>query len=161
MRTVRPGSVSSSAGVTRRATRTGRAGWKGWSRWLADHIRDCAAEYRGAMRRMPCRRRERLPVAQDESPGRSDDLHEPGGSLEGAPGAGTSGQEDIAIGTPVAGRTQAEMTEPLIGFFANMWTTLRTNLSGEPSFKDLLSRVKETALSGVCASGCAVRIGMP
>ncbi len=57
---------------------------------------------------------------------------------------GYIGQEDIIVGTDVAGRTQAE-TEILIGFFVNL-LVLRTNLSGNPSFRELLGRVKEVAL---------------
>ena len=55
-----------------------------------------------------------------------------------------SGQEDLAVGTNVAGRTQAE-TEALIGFFLNM-LVLRTDLAGDPSFREILVRVRETAL---------------
>jgi acyl carrier protein len=55
-----------------------------------------------------------------------------------------SGQSDVVVGTPVAGRTHRE-TEGLIGFFVNM-LALRTDLSGDPSFRELLGRVKETAL---------------
>ncbi|ASS75393.1 hypothetical protein CIG75_10585 [Tumebacillus algifaecis] len=55
-----------------------------------------------------------------------------------------TGQEDIVVGTPIAGRTLAQ-TEPLIGFFANT-LALRTDLSGEPSFRELLGRVREGAL---------------
>jgi amino acid adenylation domain-containing protein len=55
-----------------------------------------------------------------------------------------TGQEEIAVGTPIAGRNRAE-TEPLIGFFINT-LVLRTNLSGDPSFTELLERVRLVAL---------------
>jgi amino acid adenylation domain-containing protein len=53
-------------------------------------------------------------------------------------------QDDIVVGTPVAGRDRVEL-EKLIGFFINT-LVLRIDLSGNPSFRDLLGRVKETAL---------------
>lgn len=55
-----------------------------------------------------------------------------------------SGQDDIVIGSPVANRNRAE-TENLIGFFVNT-LVLRTDLSGNPTFLDLLRRVRETTL---------------
>jgi amino acid adenylation domain-containing protein len=53
-------------------------------------------------------------------------------------------QTDIVVGTPVANRGQAE-TEGLIGFFLNT-LVLRTDFSGNPTFAELLGRVRETAL---------------
>ena len=55
-----------------------------------------------------------------------------------------SRQEDIVVGTPIAGRTRQQI-EPLIGFFLNT-LTLRTSLEGEPSFRELLRRVREVCL---------------
>jgi len=55
-----------------------------------------------------------------------------------------TGQEDIVVGTPIAGRNRVEI-EGLIGFFVNT-LVLRTNLSGQPTFQELLARVRQTAL---------------
>jgi amino acid adenylation domain-containing protein len=55
-----------------------------------------------------------------------------------------SQQEDILTGTAIANRNRGE-TEGLIGFFVNM-LVLRTDLSGDPTFAELLKRVREVAL---------------
>lgn len=53
-------------------------------------------------------------------------------------------QEDITIGSPIANRNRSEI-EGLIGFFVNS-LVLRTHLSGNPTFRELLNQVKEVAL---------------
>jgi amino acid adenylation domain-containing protein len=55
-----------------------------------------------------------------------------------------AGQDDLLLGSPIAGRTRWEI-ESLIGFFVNT-LVLRADLSGAPSFSHLLGRVRETAL---------------
>ncbi|MEJ2419613.1 MAG: condensation domain-containing protein, partial [Exilibacterium sp.] len=55
------------------------------------------------------------------------------------------GRQDIAIGTPIANRNKKE-TENLIGFFANT-LVMRTDLSGDPCFGQLLQRVRTVALA--------------
>ncbi|MDT5090562.1 MAG: mycobactin peptide synthetase MbtE, partial [Mycobacterium sp.] len=52
---------------------------------------------------------------------------------------------DIPIGTPVAGRTEAELDQ-LIGFFVNI-VVLRNDLAGNPTLREVLSRARETALA--------------
>ncbi len=55
-----------------------------------------------------------------------------------------SDQEDICLGSPIANRNVKEI-EPLIGFFVNT-LVFRNNLSGNPSFTEILGRVKQTCL---------------
>ena len=56
-----------------------------------------------------------------------------------------TGQSDIIVGSPIAGRNRAE-TEGLIGFFVNM-LPLRTQVEAEQNFPELLQQVKETVLA--------------
>ncbi len=55
-----------------------------------------------------------------------------------------SGQDDVSVGTPVAGRGRLEL-EGLIGFFVNM-LVVRTGLAGRPTFRELVGRVREGVL---------------
>ncbi|PLZ94164.1 non-ribosomal peptide synthetase [Fischerella muscicola CCMEE 5323] len=55
-----------------------------------------------------------------------------------------TGQTDILVGSPIANRNQTEV-KALIGYFVNV-LVLRTDLANQPSFRELLSRVKSTAL---------------
>jgi hypothetical protein len=55
-----------------------------------------------------------------------------------------TGQDDIIVGSPIAGRVRPEI-EGLIGFFVNM-LVLRNDLSGNPSFRELLGRVRVVCL---------------
>ena len=58
-----------------------------------------------------------------------------------------TGQHDIAVATPNAGRTRADI-EGLIGFFVNM-LVLRTDLAGNPTFDELLGRVEQVSLDAL------------
>ncbi|HYG64235.1 MAG TPA: amino acid adenylation domain-containing protein, partial [Thermoanaerobaculia bacterium] len=109
-----------------------------------DHPRPAAQSYRGAVRPV------RLPAGftrQMEALAR-----EEGATLFMLLLAGfqtllarLSGQDDVAVGSPVAGRNRSE-TERLIGFFVNT-LVLRGDLTGAPTFRELLGRVRETALA--------------
>ncbi|HEX7721553.1 MAG TPA: amino acid adenylation domain-containing protein [Pyrinomonadaceae bacterium] len=59
-----------------------------------------------------------------------------------------SGQEDVIIGSPVAGRTMFE-TENLIGAFVNT-LVLRGDMSGQPTFSEVLARVRQTVMGAFC-----------
>ncbi|THA54595.1 non-ribosomal peptide synthetase [Streptomyces sp. A1136] len=62
-----------------------------------------------------------------------------------------AGQAEVIVGTPIAGRSDVD-TEELIGLFANT-LPLRVDLSGDPSFGDLLRRVRTTAIGAYAHQG--------
>ncbi|HEU4884058.1 MAG TPA: amino acid adenylation domain-containing protein, partial [Longimicrobium sp.] len=57
-----------------------------------------------------------------------------------------SGASDVVVGSPVAGRHRPE-SEPIVGLFVNT-LALRTDLSGDPTFRELVRRVRETTVDG-------------
>ena len=58
-----------------------------------------------------------------------------------------TGQEDVVVGTPVANRNRPEI-EGLIGFFVNT-LVMRSDVSGNPTFRELLGRVREVVLNAL------------
>jgi hypothetical protein len=58
-----------------------------------------------------------------------------------------SGQDDICVGSPVAGRTAVEL-EPLVGLFSNT-VALRGDLSGDPTFRELLLRTRAAVIEAL------------
>ncbi|MBB5958030.1 amino acid adenylation domain-containing protein [Saccharothrix tamanrassetensis] len=58
-----------------------------------------------------------------------------------------AGQDEVVVGAPVAGRSHADL-EGLIGFFVNT-LALRTSVAGDPTFSELLARVRDTTVEGL------------
>lgn len=67
-----------------------------------------------------------------------------------------SGQNDILIGSPITARPRIE-TEELVGFFANT-VILRGNLEGNPTFRELLQQVRQTALNAYAHQGLPLEL---
>ncbi|MBI3847817.1 MAG: amino acid adenylation domain-containing protein, partial [Planctomycetes bacterium] len=59
----------------------------------------------------------------------------------------STGEDNVAVGSPVSNRSRRE-TEPLVGLFVNT-IVLRVDLSGRPSFRELVARVREVALGAL------------
>src|SRR5947209_8277725 len=57
-----------------------------------------------------------------------------------------TGQTDLVVGTPISARNLAEL-EPLIGFFLNT-LAIRTDMSGDPTFREVLEQMKRKLLAG-------------
>ncbi|MFI9559540.1 amino acid adenylation domain-containing protein [Nonomuraea endophytica] len=61
-----------------------------------------------------------------------------------------TGQQDVCVGTPISTRDSEEL-EPVIGFFLNT-VVVRTDLSGDPTFRELMRRVRGTAMESFMAA---------
>ncbi len=59
-----------------------------------------------------------------------------------------TGQEDILVGTPVAGRTGKQEFQKIVGYFANI-TVLRGDLTGNPTFKELLTQLRGVVIGAL------------
>jgi amino acid adenylation domain-containing protein len=57
-----------------------------------------------------------------------------------------SGQDDVVVGVPIAGRGRTEL-QPLIGYFLN-WLPIRVHVGDDPTFRELLDRVRTASLDG-------------
>ena len=68
-----------------------------------------------------------------------------------------SGQDDVVIGTPFAGRNRTEL-ESMVGYFINP-LALRVDLSGDPTFSELLVRARETTLEAFAERRRSLRDG--
>jgi len=108
-----------------------------------DHARPAVPSYRGGI--------ERVEISKESSEGMRRLSQREGATLFMALMAAFkvvlmrySGKEDISVGTPIANRTRREI-EGLIGFFINT-QVLRTDLGGNPSFRELIKREREVAL---------------
>jgi amino acid adenylation domain-containing protein len=146
------------------------ADYAAWQRsWLEDEgVEDQLAYWKGQLAGVPHldlpTDRPRPPVASHRGGQRSATL--PRATLEGVRALGRAegatlyitflaafqvllhrytSQEDIAVGSPIAGRNRPEL-EGLIGFFVNT-LVLRGDLSGDPSFRELLRGMRRTAIA--------------
>ncbi len=110
----------------------------------ADRPRPPVQRFHGGyqLERLDARLDERRPGPRPQDG--CDAVHGPPGASSTVLLARYTGQTDLVVGTPVAGRDRAEV-EGLIGLFLNT-LALRADLSGDPSFGGLLERVRETTL---------------
>ena len=101
---------------------------------------------RGGMRRRSCRRRWRERWRGSRRRAGRDAVHGAAGRLRRAARRATRGQDDLAVGSPVAGRNRAEI-EGLIGFFVNTLVLRGGPERGPDASGELLGRVREAALA--------------
>src|SRR5262249_29831061 len=109
----------------------------------ADHARPAVPSYRGG--------RERIEIGRQLMEGLRRLGQQEGATMFMALSAifkallmRYSGETDLSVGTPIANRSRREL-EGLIGFFVNT-LVMRTDLGGNPSFRELIGREREVAL---------------
>ena len=134
----RPRRASSPTGGAASPARRGS-----WSCRRTGRGRRCSGQ-RGAHALLALRRRARRGAARPRPARGRDALHDPARRLPRPLLAPLRGQEDVVVGTPIAGR-RSRSSRSLIGFFVNT-LVLRADLAGDPDFRELLDRVREACL---------------
>ena len=143
-------------GAGARSSPTGAGGWRArrrsWSCRPTGRGRP-VAELRGRRRSLPCCRRSwPRPCGRSRRREGATLVHGPARRPSRPCSTAHSGQDDLAVGTPVAGRDRAE-TEGLIGFFVNT-LVLRARPRGRPGLPRAAGRARETALGPTPTRTC-------